>query len=153
MDPVHYPLPSFHFGIEFNIPGVGDFGVENKEALFQSVSGLEASVETETLKEGGLNTFEHILPVKVTYSDLILKRGLLTNSQVIQWCINALNMQIQPATIKIFLLGEGHQNLMGWNIKHAWPKKWSVAEMNAEQNQVLIETIEFKYNSFNILTP
>jgi len=147
----YYPLPGFHFAVIFEIPGIGTFEKDTNEVLFQSVSGLEATVETEGLKEGGLNTFEHTLPLRVSYSTLTLKRGLLTNSSVIKWCLNAFQMKIQPATVKIHLLGEDHQVLMGWNVNHAWPKKWSVAEMNAEQNQVLIETIELKYNSFSII--
>ena len=34
---------------------------------------------------------------------------------------------------------------------HASPVKWSVADLNAEESKVLLETIELSYHYFNII--
>jgi phage tail-like protein len=142
----YYPPPGFHFKVEF-------IGVQSGEDdnLFQSVSGLNVSLQTETIKEGGENRFEHIIPSRSKYTDLVLKRGLLKDSGVIEWCRAAIeNFEFKPITVIVHLLDENHGTLVKWELTHAWPKKWSVADMNAEQSAVLIETIELNYNFFRV---
>jgi phage tail-like protein len=50
------------------------------------------------------------------------------------------------------LLNEAHQPVMTWEVIHAWPKKWSLSDLNAEQNALAIETFELQYQYFNIKT-
>ncbi|MEO0408411.1 MAG: phage tail protein, partial [Cyanobacteria bacterium P01_A01_bin.135] len=69
---IRYPPVSFFFDVIFQeVP----FGKDAVETRFQSVTGLSVDMQTETLKEGGENRFEHILPVRTKYSPLVLKRG------------------------------------------------------------------------------
>lgn len=144
--PFYYPPPGFHFKVEFL-----DIQDEANDILFQNVSGLEVSLETESIKEGGENRFEHTLPTRSKYNDLVLKRGVLKDSSVIKWCRKAIErFEFQPITVLVHLLNEEHEVLIEWRLFHAWPKKWSVAELNAEQSAVLVETIELNYNFFKV---
>lgn len=139
----YYPPLAFHFKVEF-------IGMEG-EYQFQSVSGLSVELETEEINEGGENRFKHKLPVKTKYPNLILKRGLVVNSDLINWCRDALeNFDFSPADIIISLLNEEGQPLMTWNVVHAYPVKWSVVDFNAEESKMVIETIELTYNYFKI---
>ncbi len=145
----YYPPPAFHFRVEFQ--GV-EQAVEN-DKLFQSVSGLTVTMQSETIKEGGENRFEHVVPVRAKYSDLVLKRGLLKDSGVIAWCRDAFeNHKFKPINLQVELLNEEHKPLITWNVIHVWPKKWSLAELNAEQSVALIETLELGYAQFRIKT-
>lgn len=139
----YYPPLGFHFRVEFsNIEG---------EFEFQSVSGLSVEVETEQIAEGGENRFKHKLPVRSKFPNLTLKRGVLVNSELIKWCREAVeDFDISPADITISLLNEEHEPLMTWNVVHAWPVKWAVADFNAEESKIVIETIELAYNYFKI---
>lgn len=112
-------------------------------------------MQTETLKEGGENRFEHILPVRTKYDPLVLKRGLVKDSSMIQWFMDAiLNFDIKPMTLLVKLLHidkadpNQPQPLMTWVVVNAWPKKWSVSEFNADQNTLAIESIELHYSYF-----
>ncbi len=149
-DDSRYQNVGFHFAVSIS----GTDG-QNIDARFQSVSGLDASIETENIKEGGENRFEHKLPVRRSYSDLVLKRGQLSTkdaSFLTRWCKMALESQwVAPLNIDIILLDENHEPLMKWEITHAWPKKWKFGELNAERSEVLIETIEFNYNFFKFV--
>ncbi len=141
-----YPPVSFYYQVSFN--GVGDKTIDTR---FQSVSGLSAEMQTETYKEGGENRFEHVLPVRSSYSDLTLKRGLVKNSDLIKWFTDTFNsMQVQPVTIDILLLNEEGDPLMSWNVVHAWPKKWSVSDFDAEKSAIAIETLELHYRTFSM---
>jgi phage tail-like protein len=82
---------------------------------------------------------------------LVLKRGMLVNSELIKWCRDAVEgFDIVPADLTISLLNEEHEPLITWNVVHAWPVKWAVGDLNAEESKIAIETIELVYNYFNI---
>lgn len=141
-----YPPPSFHFLVQFI-----DFQFA-PEVMFQSVSGLEVNLETEPYKEGGENRFVHTLPVRSNYSNLTLKRGLFVHSQIINWCMDTFNdMEVKPVNLIVSLLNDMHLPLMTWNVVHAYPISWSVSDLDAEQNKLAIESIELKYQYFNLL--
>lgn len=140
----YYPPLGFHFKVEIaNIKG---------EFQFQSVTGLTVDLDTEEIAEGGENRFKHKLPVRTKYPNLVLKRGLVINSEFIKWCSNAMvNFEIKPADVTINLLNEEHEPLITWNVVHAWPVKWSLTDFNAEESKVVIESIELTYHYFNIM--
>ena len=82
----------------------------------------------------------------------MLKRGLLIDSGVITWCRDALEKYIiTPVDLTVSLLDEKHEPLQTWKIVHAYPVKWNVGDFNAEENKIVIETLELSYNYFNIL--
>ena len=104
------------------------------EVRFQSVSGLDASIETETVKEGGENHFEHVIPVRRRYGPLVLKRGMLRlkDSALSSWFKRAFQDQkVEPlAQVDIQLLNEDHEPLLYWRAIWVWPKSWKVGELN-----------------------
>jgi phage tail-like protein len=155
-----YPPVGFFFDVSFQGENLIQDVVETR---FQSVTGLSVDMQTETLKEGGENRFEHILPVRTKYNPLVLKRGVVKNSQMVKWCMDAmLNFDIRPMNLLVNLLhippsggNKPLQNpapLITWKVINAWPKKWSVSEFNAEQNSIAIESLELNYSYFETLT-
>ncbi|WP_431166561.1 phage tail protein [Tenacibaculum halocynthiae] len=142
----YYPPVGFSFKVEFEtIP------TSQGDNSFQSVSGLSVDLETEEIAEGGENRFKHKIPVRSKYPNLVLKRGVLVNSEVIKWCKKALeNFEIQPVNINVMLLGEDQQAIQTWNIVHAYPVKWNVGDFNAEESKLVIETLELTYNYFKV---
>lgn len=140
----YYPPVGFHFLVEF--------ANHSDECQFQSVSGLSVDMETEEIKEGGENRFTHKLPVRAQYPNLILKRGLQVNSGLLNWCRDGIeNFKIEPTDLIIKLLNEKSEPLMSWNVVQAWPVKWAVSDFNAEENRLVIETLELTYSYFKTL--
>lgn len=147
----YYPPVGFHFKVEFRKMSGDPIG-NNNDIRFQSVSGLNVEYDTESFKEGGENRFEHKLPVRTKYPDLSLKRGMLTDSEVIKWCLDAFqNRSFSTAHIIVTLLNDLHLPLKTWNIYNAWPKKWSVSDLNAQENSLVVETMDFSYSYFTII--
>lgn len=139
-------LNAFHFKVEFI--GLKDGDADTR---FQSVSGLNVTIEADSLGEGGENRFQHKLPTRTTYGDLSLKRGLSKNSELFKWFADAAEtLEIYPLDIVITLLNEEHQPTMKWNVKHAWPKKSAIADFNAEASAIVIETLELGYHSYSM---
>jgi len=143
----YYPPVSFHFKVEFN-------GITSQETdtEFQSVAGLSVDIDTEEFAEGGENRFKHKFPVRTKFPNLVLKRGMVTDSKLIDWCRDAIeSFQFQPIDLTVKLLNEKHEPLVTWNVVHAYPVKWAVADLNAEENKLSVETIELAYNYFTLV--
>jgi phage tail-like protein len=141
----YYPPVGFHFKVEFV-----NIGNDN-DIRFQSVSGLNVEYDVESIKEGGENRFEHKLPVRSKYPDLALKRGMLVDSKIIQWCLDAFQKRsFQPAEINIMLLNEQHTPIKTWHVHRAWPRKWIVSDFNAQENSIVVETLELSYTYFTL---
>jgi phage tail-like protein len=142
--PGKYPPTGFHFRVNFGVSGTSD-----DDSRFQEVTGIEAELDTITYKEGGENRFSHTLPVRGKYPNLVLKRGLITNSNVAEWCRKSIeDLDIEPVSIQVSLLNENHEPLRTWNFINAWPKKWSVSGLNAMENRLVIESMEIVYQYF-----
>jgi phage tail-like protein len=142
----YYPPWGFYFKVVFN-----DISQDTNDVRFQSVSGLSVEYDYESFREGGENRFEHKLPVRTKYSDLVLKRGMLVDSAVIEWVLDAFqNRTFKPATLTVSLMNEKSEPLRTWNVAHAIPKKWLVSDFNSTENSVVVETMELTYQYFTV---
>lgn len=142
---MYYPPVGFHFSVRFGFSG------NDNDTRFQSVSGLSVEYETENVTEGGENRFVHELPVRTKYNTLVLKRGMLVDSEVQKWCLKAFeNREFEPTDLQVTLLNENSEPLKTWKVARAWPKKWTVSDFNAEENGLVIETLELSYRYFKI---
>lgn len=149
----YYPPTGFCFRVSFS----GISGMESDEQQrFQDVSGLSFEIETEPLKEGGENRFEYKLPKRVKYPNLVLKRGLITNKVLTEWIKGAMTgffwaspiPFFKPADILVTLLDEAGQPVAVWNVVQAFPVKWSMSDLKATENAIVVETIELAYQYF-----
>jgi len=141
----YYPPTGFHFRVEFNLSGMDD-----GDTRFQEVSGLTSELGIEELSEGGENRFVHRLPNGGKYSNLILNRGLFVDSKLIDWCKDAIeNFIFAPITINVTLLNEEHEPLADtYSFINAWPVKWAISDFKAQENALVVETLELAYNYF-----
>jgi len=145
----YYPPVGFHFLVSFELPG---FTRGGNDARFQEVSGISAEINVEEIKEGGENRFHHRIPVRAKYPNLVLKRGLLTDSKLINWFRDAVeNFNFSPTTITVNLLNEKHEPISTWTFVDAWPVKWSISNFNAGENQIAVDTIELSYKYYRRL--
>lgn len=143
-----YPPVGFHFSVAFEL-----FPQTPADFRFQEVSGLEMTMEMESVKEGGQNRFTWELPVRTSYADLELKRGMFIGSGILMWCKNALeNFVFDPVNIVIMLLNDSHAPIQAWYVVNAIPKKWSVSSFNAAQSAIVVESITLSYQYFNIIS-
>lgn len=142
----YYPPWSFYYKVDFT--GVGN---GRNDVRFQTVSGLSVEYDMEEYKEGGENRFTHKLPLRTKYADLVLKRGMVTDSGVVKWLLEAFRERtFTPCDVSVILMNEKGDPLRTWKVAHAIPKKWLVSDLNASENAVVIETMELSYRYFTI---
>ncbi|QWV99070.1 phage tail protein [Geomonas nitrogeniifigens] len=141
----YYPPWGFYFRVEFGISR------DKNDVRFQMVSGLSVEYDTEEYKEGGENRFTHKLPVRTKYADLVLKRGMLTDSEVIKWFLRAFrDRDFEPTDLNVILMNEKGEPLKTWRVSHATPRKWQVSDLNSGENALVIETLELTYRYFTV---
>ncbi len=145
----YYPPVGFYFIVTFT--GVAS-GQDN---AFNEVSGIKIDTDTTTIKEGGENRFEYKVPGRHKHDNLVLKRGLmLADSPIGKWCFESLSgsfeKKLEPKQITVSLLNPNREPLMTWTFENAWPVKWELGGLNAQDNKIAIETLEFAYTYFSV---
>lgn len=136
------PPTAFYFSVSFS-------GSPEMDSSFQEVSGLKIGLDTKHRTEGGDNSFVHKLPATPTYSNLILKRSLIQNSNLDMWCKNAIeNFEFDPKDVRLSLLGAKGVILASWIIVKAYPVSWELSSLHSTSNELAIEALELKYRLF-----
>src|SRR5215470_13239499 len=120
---------------------------------FSDVTGLGAEAEVETLRVGGLNAAEVMLPGPTKFaSRLVLRRGLADPAQLWNWYLNTLRGAMKREDVTIELRSDDGQRKMAWTFSEACPVKWSGPELHAGTSAVAFESLELVHKGF-ILPP
>ena len=143
------PPLGFRFGVLFFAGGI----IPNPlDILFQKVSGLGSSVETSPLEEGGQNLYTQALPKKIKYENLVLQRGLVVGSPlVVEFNIAMSQFKFSPSDVLVTLLDNTRIPIAGWLFMKAYPVKWSVSDLDADANAVVIEHMELTYQRMQVM--
>ncbi|HEV3222111.1 MAG TPA: phage tail protein [Puia sp.] len=142
----NYPLPKFHFVVDWGGTRIG----------FTEVSGLEAETEVIEYREGS-NILYHKTkqPGLTKYSNIILKRGVFKGDfEFFQWWQKTFFFQEVNAKyrrdISIKLLDETHAPIITWNLANAWPCRVKWGSLNATENEVLMEELEITHEGLSL---
>jgi phage tail-like protein len=146
-DPIEWFIPvSFHFSVS----------IGKQPVSFSEVKGIDFTLETESVISGGDSFTKYYLPKGKKYNDLILSRGILkTGDDFFKWCNDTLSSPPKKDYIKlknllVALLDECGQPIKTWIFKQAYPVQWSLSDFGAMKNEVVVETVHIRYNSFFI---
>ena len=137
-----YPLPKFHFQVEWAGTRLG----------FTEVSGLSVETEVIEYREGNLPEYHKLkMPGMQKYGNITMKRGTFQgdNDFYTWWNTVALNT-IERRDLTISLLNENHEPVVVWKVKSAWPTKVQPGDVKADANEALIESIEIVHEGLTI---
>ncbi|MGC2237430.1 MAG: phage tail protein [Pyrinomonadaceae bacterium] len=140
------PLLGFRFGVFI----FGSTGISHPlDFRFQSVSGLSVSVELSGGGSEGTNASKRALPERLKYENLTLKRGLPLFSTLRMEVHKSLSQfKFSPRNVLVSILDENALPLSSWMFSEAFPVKWSLSELNANSNDIIVEELELKYKNF-----
>ncbi len=137
-----YPLPKFHFLVEWGGANIG----------FTEVSGLDVETEMIEYRHGASPEYHKTrMPGMQKFSNITLKRGTFAadNEFYDWWNTVALNT-IERRDLTISLLNENHEPVVVWKVKNAWPTKVQSTDLKSDGNEVAIETIEIVHEGLSI---
>src|SRR4051812_10884286 len=124
----NYPLPAFHFQVEWGGKNLG----------FSEVSGLNVQTQIIEYRDGLSPDFSMLkLSGLKKYSNITLKRGIApADNDFFEW-INATKMSTADRRdLIISLLNENHPPVMTWKVKQAWPVKVDGPSLKSSGNEV-----------------
>ena len=125
---------------------------------FSAVSGLSMSVEVETYQEGGENNYEHKFPGRVTWENLVFKRGITNDNNLFNWFELTvgpgfmLTDSFSRATAGVTMLSANGRRLRSWVIQDAFPVRWKGPDFDANNDEVPTEELEVAHHGFTSIT-
>ena len=137
------PYPNHNF--EVSIVGVADDNLG-----FSEVELPSGEIEVIEYREGGDAATVRKLPGLVKYPNVTLKRGVNGYLDLYNWWKAARDGDVRRTDVTIKLLDEQRQEVMRWNLSRAWPVKLEAGPLNAQANEVAIETLELAHEGFEI---
>jgi phage tail-like protein len=138
------PRPTNHFKLT----------LAGKEAMgqFREVSGLDS--ESEIVEHKEVDAQGNPLIVKVNgnlkWSNIELKRGVDTAKGLWDWRyqVESAGPDAARTDCTLELLDYDGSSIATYNIKQAWPSKYTGVSMNANSNEIAVEAITICHEGF-----
>ncbi|NIM91631.1 MAG: phage tail protein [Candidatus Aminicenantes bacterium] len=128
----HDPIGQFHFRVE--IDGI-------TTAAFKVVEGLESSSEVVEYRSG-MDPFLRKMPGITKYSNIILKRGYVTNDELWNWRKKVVEGNIERKSGSIVITRSNREQILRIDFYDAWPVRWKLSTLDSMGNECLIEELE-----------
>lgn len=137
-----YPLPKFHFSVEWGGTNIG----------FTEVTGLDMEREVIEYRQGQSPDFSKIkMPGMKKFSNITLKRGTFkSDNEYFNWFNSIQLSTVDRRNVTISLLDENHQPVVVWQVKNAWPIKIQSTDLKGDGNEVAIESMELVHEGLEI---
>jgi phage tail-like protein len=138
----NYPLPVFHFKVEWGGQNVG----------FSEASGLTQEVQLIEYRDGNSPDYSTIkMPGLHKYNNITLKRGIMKgDNDFFKWLNTVKLNTIERRSLTISLLNEEHEAVMVWKAVNAFPVKVEGPGLKASGNEVAIESIELAHEGLTL---
>ncbi|MES2796711.1 MAG: phage tail protein [Bacteroidota bacterium] len=138
----NYPLPKFHFRVEWGGSKIG----------FTEVTGLNIENEIIEYRDGSSPEYHKIkMPGLQKYGNITLKRGMFNgDNEFFNWLNTVSLSKIERRDVSISLLNENHEPVYVWKVKNAFPTKVTAPDLKSDANEVAVETIEIAHEGLTI---
>jgi phage tail-like protein len=139
------PYPGYNFRV--TLTGIAEDGAV---ALFSEVSNIEAELGVIEYRGGAEPATPRKLPGIHKFANVTMKRGITGHIAFWNWILEGMNGKVHRTDGSIVLMDENQQDVMRWNIRRAWPAKYTGPGLNAANNEVAIETLEIAHEGLSI---
>ncbi len=149
------PLHVFRFLIDFVEEPLGNQGGHSPVPLcsgaFAECTGLEATMEPKAIKEGGRNYGANQRAGPVTFSTVILKRGMTVTRDLWKWFEMVSNgAYAYRLTARITMLDLAGGRVLSWELSRCLPTKFKTADLNARNNEIGIEELHLVHEGLRL---
>lgn len=137
------PYGAFLFSVEVSSGTLARAGEVTTVVGFSEVSGLAFETEVESLKVGGVNFGDVLLPGPgKSPSRLVFKRGLADKSYFWGWYLGVMEGRIVRRAITVSIKDSTGAACQFWSFQEACPVKWTGPDLRAANSAVGFESIE-----------
>jgi len=140
--PAQYPLPAFHFTVEWG----------GSRAGFSEVGGLTQENQAIEYRDGSLPEYSVMkMPGLRKFTNVTLKRGVVKgDNDFFNWLNTVKLNTVDRRDLVVSLLNEEHAPVMVWKVKKAFPVKVEGPALKATGNEVAIESIELAHEGLEL---
>jgi phage tail-like protein len=150
-------------GFSGHAPNTANFIFEADDetiGLFGEISGLEVHVETCTYAEGGENGYVHKLPGRLSWPNIVLRRGITNSDALFTWLqktagpgFDANTSKLTRTTAAITLVATDGTRLRSWDIQGAFAVRWSGPRLAVDgDGEGAMEELEIAHHGFTSKT-
>lgn len=130
---------------EFDHIGAFNFRIEI-EGVTQGpathVGGLSAKTDVVTFKDGADGVVRQ-RPGRSRCDNLIIRRGYNNTDELFNWYEATRNGVVERKSGSIILMGDdANTEITRFNFFEAWPCRWSLLPLDADEDAALLEEIE-----------
>jgi phage tail-like protein len=125
---------------------------------WSNCTGLSVDFKNKKVAEGGNYEYNRILPERVEYKAVTLKRAMNSDdsakvqswlSKVVSSWYNASSpTDYGPRTARITLFDANGGQVASWSLRNVYPQKWSGPDLDATGTRVAFETLELIHEGF-----
>jgi phage tail-like protein len=124
---------------KFPLPSVID-------TRFQRIRGLSRELKGTLYSEGGENLRNQFLTEKIEHGSLVLERGVMMRTPFSElFNFQLLSGKTLYLSAIVSLFDHEFLPLTNWLITRAVPVRWQTGDMDAQSNQIFINTFELRY--------
>jgi phage tail-like protein len=127
------PYANFNYLLEIG-------GITN--AGFAECSGLNIENTPIEYREGNDALTPHKQPGLMKFGNITLKRGVTQNPELVTWLKTVSDGDVERRPVSIILQDELHQPVVRWNLREAWPCKWTGPDLKANASEISMESLE-----------
>jgi phage tail-like protein len=136
------------------------FEVDGVEiGVFREISGLSVTVNYEEIQEGGQNGFSHKVPGRMSWPNLVFKRGITESDALFTWLSKSsgegfagANNKLTRATGAVTAIDSVGGRLRAWEFIDVFPVRWKGPDFQSESNEPLVEELEVAHHGFRAKT-
>lgn len=141
------PFTAFNFKVRLEIEGQDGLICDG---AFSEVSGLEATLEKETIREGGNNARQIHLTGAVSYGEITLKRGMTKGLGLWNWfrTVNE-NREARAFGEIVMLSSDRASELVRFKVTGCLPIKIKAPPLNAMDGLVAIEEAQIAFETLD----
>jgi len=140
--PAQYPLPVFHFVVQWGGTRIG----------FSEVTGLTQENQAIEYRDGSFPEYSSIkMPGQRKFSNVTLKRGVVkADNDFFKWLSTVKLNTVERRDLVVSLLNEKHEPVLVWKLQNAFPVKLEGPQLKASGNEVAIESIEVAHEGLEL---
>jgi len=113
---------------------------------FSEVSGLQAEIEVQEYREGGVNEYIHKRAGPTKYSsNLVLKKGVADSTQLWSWYCDVMQGKVKRRPVDVLLRDSAGEEKRRWKFQNAYPVKWAGPDLKATASEVAVEVVELAH--------
>jgi len=136
--------PYFGYNFAVELDGITSMG-------FKGCTGLDSSTTSTKYREGtDPSLAQRELPALLHHSAITLTRGIAQDHALWDWRNDIATGKMTRRDISIILRDDLGAEKIRWNVKNAWPSKWTGPSFDATSDAVAIETLELTHEGIAV---